>query len=146
MNLILLDRVKIEDRHRQLFGEAVIDMGKRLECDPNHLMMVMYFESGLNPQARNPYGTASGLIQFTALTANRLGYSIHDIRKMDAIQQLKPVYLYLKNFKGKLTTFTELYLAVFFPKAVGKPSQYKFPLSKKWVNANKVFDVNRNEA
>ena len=144
MKLVLLDRVRIEEDKRHLFGEAVIDMAKRLDCNPNHLMMVMFFESGLNPKARNPYGTASGLIQFTALTANKLGISIHDLRRLDAIQQLRYVFLYLQPFKGKLTSLIELYLSIFFPKAVGKPMDYKFPLSKKWVNANKVFDANND--
>lgn len=144
MTLILLDRVHISEDKRALFGEAVIDLGKRLSVDPNHLMMIMFFESQLNPQARNPYGSASGLIQFTRLTASNLGVSIHALRKMDAIQQLRYVYLYLKPFRGKLTSFLEIYLAIFFPKAVGKSLTYKFPLSKKWVQANRVFDVDKN--
>lgn len=140
--LVLIDKVHYSDK--DLFEEAVKDLGKRLEVDPNHLMMVMYFESQLNPQARNPHGTASGLIQFTALTAKQLGTSIHEIRKMDALQQLKYVYLYLKPFKGKMDSFLEIYLAIFFPKAVGKPLTYRFPLKKRWVEANKVFDVDKN--
>ena len=142
MNLILLDKVKTDDI--VLFGEAVIDLGKRLNIDPNHLMMIMFFESGLNPQARNPYGSASGLIQFTRVTATQLGTTIGAIREMTAYEQLKYVYLYLKPFRGKLTSFLEIYLAIFFPRAVGKTMTYKFPLSKKWVQANRVFDIDKN--
>ena len=137
--LILIDEVKYHDK--ELFEEAVVDLGKRLDLDPNHLMMIMYFESELNPKARNKYGSASGLIQFTAQTAKNLGTTIREIRKMDAIQQLRFVYLYLKPFKGKLKTFLEIYLAIFYPRAVGKGMDYKFPLSRRWVHANRIFDV-----
>lgn len=50
--------------------EAVIrDAALRYDQDPNTLLAIATIESGLNPKAKNPASSASGLFQFLARTA-----------------------------------------------------------------------------
>ena len=59
-----------ENRSRE-FKQKVIDIAGRLQMNPNHLMSIMSFESGLNPRAVNRYSNATGLIQFLPSTCAR---------------------------------------------------------------------------
>lgn len=87
-----------------------------------------------NPAITNSIG-ATGLIQFLSSTAQGLGTTTDDLRKMTFKQQLQYVdkYLYM-NLKRYLTpdgkvpnTFTQgdLFMTIFYPAAIGKPD-YKF--------------------
>lgn len=97
------------------FRAKVIDISKKLECNPNHLMAVMAFETGrtFRPSVRNQAGSSgTGLIQFMAPTARRLGTSTSELARMTPERQLDYVYKYLKPFKGQLGTLERLYNAV----------------------------------
>ena len=63
MSLVYIE--KIPSNLRTAFENTVkaicSDLGIK---NPDWLMIVMWAESRLNPQARNPKGTATGLIQF----------------------------------------------------------------------------------
>jgi len=85
------------------------------------LMAVMKQESGVNPQAVNPKSNARGLIQFMPDTARRLGTTVDEIYKMDAVEQLDYVYKYFKMTGVGNGTLGDLYMAVFMPKYVGYP-------------------------
>ena len=54
------------------FQTRVQAMCSRLGINPEHLKVVMHKESGINPQARNNYSSATGLIQFMPDTAVEL--------------------------------------------------------------------------
>jgi hypothetical protein len=88
----------------------------------------MNFESGFNPKARNPGSDASGLIQFIPSTAARLGTSTATIRAMSALQQMSLVERYFAPYKGRMNSQEDVYMVVFYPKAIGNPD-YKFPAS-----------------
>lgn len=103
------------------------------------LANLINFESGgtFNPSIQNSIG-ATGLIQFLPSTAKGLGTSTNQLRQMSVKAQLSYVDKYisraLKN-KGVLKsdgmvkdTFTQqdLFMTIFYPVAVGKPS-YVFP-------------------
>jgi hypothetical protein len=124
----------------QKVKQIAADVGAKVE----DLMLVMYFESRLNPAARNPYGSATGLLQFTESTANAMGTTTSELAKMLAEEQLKYVLKYLAPFKGRISSLGDLYLSVFYPSTMGKPDNYVLPLSAQWVNANKIFDTNKD--
>ncbi|MEZ0610442.1 phage tail tip lysozyme [Fibrella sp. WM1] len=92
-----------------------------LAIDPDWLMATMWVESGLKPTAYNQNGGASGLIQFMPSTARRLGTTTAAIRAMTATAQLDYVLKYLASWKGKMRSAFDVYLAVHFPAALGKP-------------------------
>jgi hypothetical protein len=85
-----------------------------LRIDPNWLMAVMYLESGIDHRAINPYSGATGLIQFMPKTAVKLGTSTDSLLQMSNVEQLDFVFCYLQPYKGKIKSFTDLYLSVFF--------------------------------
>lgn len=86
---------KFTQRQNQLINE----MSQRLNCNPNDLKAVMYSESNCNPQAVNPNGGATGLIQFMPSTARRLGTTTQQLRNMSVEQQLPYVEKYIKMAK-----------------------------------------------
>jgi len=151
MPLLYEDHIK---NNKEAFVAKVIDIANKLKTNPNRLMFVMNNESGLNPQAENksfPFlnGYATGLIQFTPDTASYLGTSTTQLLAMDNVSQLDYVYKYLKPFTGKLNSIADVYNAVFFPIAVGKPDS--FVLSSKNLSAqliaksNPIFDLNKDK-
>lgn len=82
------------------FYNKVVEVAKRVQCDPNDLMALMNAESGLNPAAVNPNGGATGLIQFMPKTAQGLGTTTEKIKQMSAEEQLVYVEKYLKQAKA----------------------------------------------
>ena len=126
------------------FKEKVTKMAADLETDPNFLMAIMSFESGhsFSPKKKSPVSGATGLIQFMPKTAVDLGTSIQKLEKMTAEEQLDVVAQYFKRFKGRMKTLEDAYMAVLFPKAVGKGSD--FVLFKKpsiQFRQNKGLDI-----
>ena len=127
------------------FKEKVIKMAADLETDPNFLMAIMSFETGhsFSPKKKNPVSGATGLIQFMPTTATNLGTSIQKLVKMTAEEQLDVVAQYFAPFRGRMKTLEDAYMAVLFPKGVGKGSG--FVLFKKpsvQFKQNKGLDIN----
>lgn len=90
-------------------------IAERLQTQPAWLLNVMACESLFNPAARNPFPrqTASGLLQFIEATASRMGTTTEAIRQMSPIEQLSLVERYLTQFRGRLNSLADVYLAVF---------------------------------
>lgn len=145
MNLVYIDKVKY---NQQQFSDKVRDISDRLNTDPNWLMYVMWFESGLDHMAQNPQTNATGLIQFMPSTATNLGTSTTDLMHMSNVDQLNYVYEYLRPYKGKLDSLVDVYLAIFFPAAIGKGSDYILQTSKLSAGLvarqNPIFDLDHN--
>lgn len=137
---------KIKSNSKATFESKVVQIANTLGFEPNWLMIVMFFESGLNPQAVNSQTGASGLIQFMPQTARNMGTTVEDIRAMDALEQLDYVYQYLLPYKGKIKSLGDLYLRVFYPAAVGQPDDYILGGNnpEKLAAQNKVFDLDKN--
>ena len=109
------------------FRQRVLVMAVRLAAQANDPMAVMGFESGrtFSPSVRNAAGSgAVGLIQFMPQTAAALGTSTNDLAEMTAVQQLDYVEKYFLPRKGKLKTLGDVYSAVLWPAAIGKPDEY----------------------
>jgi hypothetical protein len=130
------------------FIEKVKIISTAIGFDPNWLMQVMYSESRINPAAINKYSNAVGLIQIMPETARYLGTSPQELVTMSNVQQLDYVYKYLKTFSGKINSYIDLYFAIFFPLAMGKPLDWVFKASNLSASLiaqqNPVFDVNKD--
>lgn len=140
--LPFIEKVKTNQKE---FGEKVIAIANDLGIQPSWLMIVMNNESGLNHQIKNPYGSATGLIQFTEATAKYLGTTTTALRQMTNLEQLDFVKLYFtkSNYYKKIKSLPDTYLAVFFPKALFENDDYVFP---KWASdANPIFDINKDK-
>ena len=104
----------------------VVALGRELGVDPAWIANVIQFESGWNPQAVNSKSGASGLIQFMPKTASGLGTSVSAIRTMNAKQQWPYVRRYFLPYRGRLSSQIDVFMAVFYPKAIGKGENYRF--------------------
>ncbi|MER8605558.1 peptidoglycan-binding protein [Mesorhizobium sp. M1233] len=132
------------------FKAKVIEIAKRLKCDPSHLMAVMAFESGetFAPDKRNAAGSgATGLIQFMQGTAEGLGTTTDKLAAMSAVTQLDFVEKYLKSIARNrpMPTLSDLYMAVLLPTAVGQPEAHVlFRAGTRAFDQNSGLDVNRD--
>lgn len=109
------------------FRERVWWIAETLQLDPDDLMSCMAWESGesFRPDIRNAAGSgAVGLIQFMPSTAIQLGTSSAKLAAMTAEDQLNYVYKYFKPFAGRLNNLGDIYMAILWPKGVGKPDSY----------------------
>lgn len=121
----------------------------KLHISPEWLLAVMYVESRINPYAVNKYSGATGLIQFMPATANALGTTTAELLTMTAVDQLDYVYLYLKPYTGIMQSLMDVYFAIFFPAAIGKPSDYVLQTSKLSAgliaSQNPAYDINSDD-
>lgn len=115
------------------YADEIERVSNKLGIHPSWLANVINFESGGNPKARNPYSSATGLIQFITSTATRLGTSVDALYQMTGRQQMAYVEKYFSAYAGKLRSQEDVYMAVFYPKAIGNPD-YPFPASVTAVN------------
>ena len=128
--------------NRAEFTAKVNSICTELRIEANWLMFVMWFESRLNPQAVNPISGATGLIQFMPSTARSLGTTTDVLKHMNNVQQLDYVLAYLRPYKGRMKTWVDVYLAVFYPRAMGNPD---FVITSDIVaKQNKIFDLNKD--
>lgn len=109
------------------FKTEVLRIAKTLKIDANYLMAAMAFESAesFSPAIKNAAGSgATGLIQFMPSTAKGLGTTTDKLAKMTAVKQLSYVEKYFKRFRGKCKTLSDVYMAILWPAAVGKPESH----------------------
>ena len=87
----------------------------------------MAFETGgtFNPAEKNKAGSgATGLIQFMPSTAEGLGTTTDELAKMSRTEQMKYVEKFLSNKGISGKGLSDVYMAVLFPAAVGKPDDF----------------------
>lgn len=122
------------------FIEGLFWIETKIGLKPEWLTACMKFESNLNPKARNPNSSASGLIQFMSATAQNLGTNIAAIREMGPMEQLGYVYKYFQQIRDDWTGLgiEDVYMAILWPVAVGKPNDYSI-----FVDGSSVYQVNR---
>lgn len=117
--------MKLSPRENELFQTISLQLGV------NHAVLyrLIDFESGWNPNAKNPLSSARGLIQFTDKTAQNLGYSdsLDLVNKNPSIiSQLPIVKRYLDQFRP-FTGKQDLYMSVFYPAARKVSPLSEFP-------------------
>jgi hypothetical protein len=84
----------------------------------------MAFETAetFSPSVENKYSGATGLIQFMPETAQQLGTSTAELAQMTPETQLSYVAAYFAPFRGRLASVEDVYMAILWPRAVGKPA------------------------
>lgn len=110
--------------------------------DPSWLMACIAWESGetFSPSIKNGAGSgATGLIQFMPKTAEELGTSAEALAKMTAEDQLNYVYKYFRPYKSRLATLSDLYMAILWPAAIGKPEDFTL-----WSQASRPTTYRQN--
>lgn len=116
---------------------------------PSWLMACMAFETGrtFSPSTKNPSSSASGLIQFMDATARGLGTTTTKLRAMTPVQQLDWVKKYFEPYARRVNNLEDMYMAILWPVAVGKPLDYALWRSgTRTYAANRGLDINRNGA
>ena len=111
------------------FAEGVNKLARKYSVDPLMLLAVMDFETGgtFDPMIENAAGSgATGIIQFMPNTARALGTTVEELAGMSRAQQLVYVEKYLDQFSSKIRggQVDDVYMAVLYPKAAGKPDNY----------------------
>jgi hypothetical protein len=131
--------------NKDAFLKKVQEVADFLGIDPNWLMFVMWFETAhtLNSHIQNSI-KATGLIQFMPATAIGLGTTVEALKSMSNVEQLDFVQKHLSRFKGKYHDFVDLYCAIFWPAAVGKPDTYRIT-SDQVAAQNPIFDLNKDK-
>lgn len=143
MKYLHQDKVNID------FILKVEGISKALEVPVNHLMALMDYETAgtFSPSITNALGYV-GLIQFGKAAAQDLNTTQVALKQMTAVEQLDYVYLYLKRYKSKINSYVDLYLAVFFPLALGKGRDFVLQSRRlkasRIAKANKGFDLNKD--
>ena len=131
------------------FVSLVVAMCQRLGINPSWLMAVMWFESRLRPDARNPQSGATGLIQFMPNgSIKELGTTAEALAAMSAEEQLVYVERYFveRGYAGRMKTLVDTYMAVFWPAAIGKPDSEPLisdETSRAYIQ-NKGLDVDKD--
>jgi len=131
-----------------LFRERVAAIALRLSVDPNWLMAAMAFETGnrFTPDVVNARSGATGLIQFMPRTAIGLRTTTELLAKMTAVEQLGKVDEYLLPFAGSMRSLDDLYMAILWPAAVGKPDDYVlFAEGGSAYAQNRELDVDKDK-
>lgn len=125
---------------------AVVQTADRVGVPPSDLMDCIAFESAetFSPKIRNAAGSgATGLIQFMPSTAVSYFHSPEELARMSAaekkaaglaacdklaamsfIEQLAYVERYFQPYKGRIKDLGDLYLAILWPRGIGKDGAY----------------------
>jgi len=131
------------------FYKKVKVVATELKCSYLDLLCCMAFETGrtMDPGIQNSIG-ATGLIQFIRPTAVSLGTTTDELRTMTRVQQMDYVLKYFKAgpiAKLSSVTLEDLYMAILWPAAVGKPNDYVlFSSPSKAYEQNKGLDLNKD--
>jgi hypothetical protein len=127
--------------------DLVVDICGGLSIEPDWLMACIAFESAysFDPAKRNPGSSATGLIQFMSATARSLGTTTDALAAMTAVEQLDYVRTYFKPYAGRMHSLADVYMAILWPAAVGKPNDWPlFAAPSNAYAANKGLDANRD--
>jgi hypothetical protein len=152
--MTLLPYIDLIPENRIAFEDKVKEIAHRLRINPAWLMVVFYIETAASKYGRidhrvtNPLG-AVGLIQFMPSTIRSLGTTAMALKLMSNVQQLDYVFRYLSPYAGKMNSLTDTYLAVFFPKAIGKPDSWVLQAVGLTASSvacwNPLYDLNKDK-
>lgn len=124
------------------FRLKVFDLCRRLAMDPDYLMACMAWESAesFSSSIRNAAGSgATGLIQFMPATAMGMGTTVDSLAEMSPEEQLDYVEKYFKPYRGRLISLSDHYMAILWPKAIGRPESEAL-----WNKATKPTTYRQN--
>jgi len=109
------------------FTQGVTNLAKKYNVPEDYLYAVMGFETGgtFDPSVKNQAGSgATGLIQFMDSTAEGLGTTTDKLAGMSRSEQLVYVDKYFSGKGIEGGSLSDIYMAVLFPAAVGKPDDF----------------------
>ena len=109
------------------FISEVDRVSNKLGVSRNDLLSVIDFETdgSFDPAQKNKAGSSgTGLIQFLDKTARSLGTTTEQLAQMTRVQQMQYVDMYLTQFADKINSPEDLYTAILYPAALGKPETY----------------------
>lgn len=130
-----------------VFRDRIFWIADELGINPDYLMACIAWESAetFKSNVKNAAGSgATGLIQFMPSTARDLGTTTAKLAAMTPEDQLNYVYKYFKPYKGKLITLADLYMAILWPKGIGKPESWTLwdKSQGKLFSQNAGLDIN----
>lgn len=131
------------------FYQKIVEIAKKINCDPGDLLGLMNAESGIKASSVNKNGGATGLIQFMPSTAKAFGTSTAALKQMTEVQQLEYVEKFFIKMK-KMAKIPDnkpigrgtLYALVFLPARAN--SEILTQAGEKYYNANKGADRNKD--
>jgi len=130
------------------FSAGIDRLGEKYNINPMALVAVMDFETRgtFSADIKNGAGSgATGIIQFLPKTAVALGTSTEELALMSRSEQLVYVEKYLDQFGSRIRggEVDDVYMAVLYPKAIGKPDGFAlFTRGTKAYEQNKGLDTN----
>lgn len=106
------------------FASKIVEVAGNVGASPGDLANLIDFETGhtFNPAQKNLEGSSgTGLIQFMASTATKLGTTTAELAQMSQVEQMAYVEKYLQGHVGAidLSTPEGLSAAVFYPRSKG---------------------------
>lgn len=140
------------------FLAKAIRIAYEIGADPSDFMAAMAFETGgtFSPSIVNKQSGATGLIQFMPSTARALGTTTELLALMSAVEQLDWVkkYFVQNGYAGRIGNLPDLYMAILWPKAIGKPADYvlisdadgKAYIQNKGLDLNADGNITKTEA
>ena len=131
------------------FEAKVEEVSKQLDIAPSWLMAVMHSESRFDGSVENRAGSgATGLIQIMPQTAEALDITLPHLRNLNPVEQLDYAQKFLEMVKVErqveFETLTDLYLAILYPKAVGKRDFTLYAHPEVAYVRNKGLDMNKD--
>ena len=112
--------------------------------DSTDLLRIIGFETigSFSPSEKSRTSSATGLIQFLEKTAKGLGTTTSELAAMSREEQMKFVEAYLKPYKNRIKNFGDLYMAIHYPRGIGKDDDYVlYRRGSDAYDANKSLDV-----
>lgn len=112
------------DRMSPEFRSDLWRLATRLGLDAGYIAAVMSHESGFKPNATNPQGGATGLIQFMPATAKNMGTSVQALASMSAESQLQWVERFYRPYAKTMRKDVpgDYLMATFMPAFIGQPA------------------------
>lgn len=154
MSLSWAPYINMVSENQTAFAAKLLETAHRLGIMPGWLMVVFYIETAasrtgkIDHRVMNPATGATGLIQFMPRTAAALGTTTAALAQMSNVQQLGWVEKYLNPYRGRMKSLTDVYMAVFFPAAIGKPDNWVLQTTRLSAETvarfNPLFDLNKD--
>lgn len=154
--MALLFEEKIPASYRPSFVKKVAEGALLQKYNPSWIMAVMSSESGFSASVKNSIGCV-GLIQFcpdqsggSYKTIAGKKIDLNWLRSLSPVDQLDYVFSYYSPLKNKITRFHDLYMATFYPAAMGKADDFVIGSEKspEWVKTiaknNPAIDINKD--
>lgn len=122
---------------------VIADVARKVGTEPYLLDALINFETGgtYDPQIKNPYSSARGLIQITDSPARELGFrdSADAVTKFSDFHSqmyhvVLPYFQMQRRRHGPLDTRQRLYMSVFYPAYMDTSPHTEFPASVQKVN------------